>query len=29
MKVQAQLCSFLGSGSDVVDSFFNVSPIGL
>ena len=26
MKVQAQLCPFLISGSVVVDSFFNVPP---
>ena len=29
MKVQAQLCLFYGGGSVVVDSFFNVPPIGL
>ena len=29
MKVQAQLCPFLGDCPVVVDSFFNVSPIGL
>ena len=29
MKVQAQLCPFYGGGSVVVDSFFNIPPIGL
>ena len=29
MKVQAQLCPSYGGGSVVVDSFFDISPIGL
>ena len=29
MKVQDQLCPFYGGGSVVVDSVFNIPPIGL